>query len=50
MIMATAESLIIFFTMYGVYAQSLFTNDTGLFAMGMICFTVAVIFINIKLL
>ncbi|KAK4089232.1 hypothetical protein Purlil1_6221 [Purpureocillium lilacinum] len=50
MIMGTAESLVIFFTMYGVYAQSLFTNDTSLFATGMICFTVAVIFINIKLL
>ncbi|UNI19607.1 drs2 neo1 protein [Purpureocillium takamizusanense] len=50
MIMGTAESLVIFFTMYGVYARALFTNDTGLFAMGVICFTVAVIFINIKLL
>jgi len=50
MVMGTAGSLVIFYTTYGVYIWSLFSNDTSLFAMGDICFTVAVIFINVKLL
>ncbi|KND92004.1 putative phospholipid-transporting ATPase [Tolypocladium ophioglossoides CBS 100239] len=50
MLMGVAGSFIIFFTTCGVYMKNLFTSDTSLFAMGDICFTVAVIFINVKLL
>ncbi|ODA79125.1 hypothetical protein RJ55_04717 [Drechmeria coniospora] len=49
-VMGIIGSVIIFFTMYGAYIQALFTNDASLFAMGDISFTVAVVFINIKLL
>ncbi|PHH76107.1 hypothetical protein CDD83_4319 [Cordyceps sp. RAO-2017] len=50
MLMAVAGSFVIFYTAYGTEARALFTSDTSLFAMGNICFTVAVVFINVKLL
>ncbi|PNY28583.1 Phospholipid-transporting ATPase [Tolypocladium capitatum] len=50
MAMGVAGSFIIFYTTCGVYMKILFASDTNLFAMGDVCFTVAVIFINLKLL
>ncbi|POR38013.1 Phospholipid-transporting ATPase [Tolypocladium paradoxum] len=50
MVMGVTGSFIIFYTSCGVYMVDLFTSDTSLFAMGDACFTVAVIFINVKLL
>ncbi|GAB0137164.1 hypothetical protein EsDP_00005444 [Epichloe bromicola] len=50
MIMAVAGSLVIYYFMWGEYAAALFTQDTSLYAMGALCFTVGVIFINVKLL
>lgn len=50
MVMGVTGSFIIFYTTCGVYWTDLFTSDTSLFAMGDICFTAAVIFINVKLL
>ncbi|KJZ73991.1 hypothetical protein HIM_06659 [Hirsutella minnesotensis 3608] len=49
-LMAVAGSFAIFYTSFGLYWRALFTIDTSLFAMGDMCFTVAVVFINVKLL
>lgn len=50
MFMGVASSFIIFYFMWGVYKDALFTEDTAMFAVGTICFTVGVILINVKLL
>jgi phospholipid-translocating ATPase len=52
MFMASSESMITFFTMYGLYGSVLWTrdNDINLLSMGTMCFTAAVIFINTKML
>ncbi|OIW30341.1 phospholipid-translocating P-type ATPase [Coniochaeta ligniaria NRRL 30616] len=50
MAMATAEAVIIYYAIYGIYNSSLFTIDTTLYAMGTLAFTVCVVFINIKML
>ncbi|KAI3538567.1 phospholipid-translocating P-type ATPase [Colletotrichum filicis] len=44
------ESLIIFWVTWAVYNSLPFDQDTSLYAMGSVPFTVAVVFINIKLL
>jgi phospholipid-translocating ATPase len=49
-IMGVAESFIIFYFIWGVYSEQLFTVDSTLYAIGSLCFTVSVLFINIKLL
>ena len=49
-VMATMGSVIIFYPAWAIYEATLFTSDTSLYAMGSVCFTVAVVFINIKLL
>ena len=49
-IQGVAGSFIIFYFMWIPYDTALYDQDTSLYAMGVICFTVAVIFINIKLL
>lgn len=48
--MAVCEAMIIYFTMYGLFGSVLWTVDDDLLAMGTLCFTAAVIFINTKLL
>lgn len=48
--MAAVGSVIIYYPVWGFYQITLFTSDTSLYAMGCVCFTVAVMFINIKLL
>jgi phospholipid-translocating ATPase len=50
MFMASAESIIIWFTMFGLFGESIFTSDNNLFSMGQLCFTSAVVFINTKTL
>lgn len=50
MFMGVSGSFVIFYFIYLSYAVALFTQDTSLYAMGAVCFTVAVIFINVKLL
>ncbi|KAL7934134.1 hypothetical protein V8C35DRAFT_46671 [Trichoderma chlorosporum] len=50
MSMAVAESVVTFYFMLEAYESILFTEDNGLYAMGTICFSVGVIFINVKLL
>ncbi|UKZ46133.1 hypothetical protein TrVGV298_000331 [Trichoderma virens] len=50
MAMAVAESVVTFYFMLEAFQSILFTEDNGLYAMGTICFSVGVIFINVKLL
>ncbi|KAH0497909.1 hypothetical protein TgHK011_005191 [Trichoderma gracile] len=50
MVMAVAESVVVFYFMLEAFDKILFTEDNGLYAMGTICFSVGVIFINVKLL
>ncbi|ATY66866.1 P-phospholipid-flippase [Cordyceps militaris] len=49
MLMGIASSFIVYYITWAVYNSSLFTEDTSLYAMGTICFTVGVVFINTKL-
>ncbi|KAG5665387.1 hypothetical protein KAF25_009512 [Fusarium avenaceum] len=50
MIMGVAGSFVIWYFTWCVYDRTFYDRDTSIFAMGMVSFTVAVIFINIKLL
>ncbi|CEF83308.1 hypothetical protein FGSG_09020 [Fusarium graminearum PH-1] len=50
MIMGVAGSFIIWYFTWCVYDKSFSDQDTSIFAMGMVSFTVAVVFINVKLL
>ncbi|KAJ4251973.1 drs2 neo1 protein [Fusarium torreyae] len=50
MIMGVAGSFIIWYFTWCVFDKTFYDQDTSIFAMGMVSFTVAVIFINIKLL
>ncbi|KAJ2899996.1 hypothetical protein MKZ38_002715 [Zalerion maritima] len=50
MFMASTEGAMIYFGIYEVYRTMEFLNDTTLYAMGDMAFTVCVIFINIKML
>ncbi|PTB69437.1 phospholipid-translocating P-type ATPase [Trichoderma citrinoviride] len=50
MTMAVAESVVVFYFALEAFDKILFTEDNGLYAMGTICFSVGVIFINVKLL
>ncbi|OAA41818.1 ATPase, P-type, phospholipid-translocating, flippase [Metarhizium rileyi] len=50
MIMGVAGSFVIYYFTLGEFWSALFTVDTSLYAMGAVCFTVGVIFINMKLL
>lgn len=50
MIMGAAGSFVIYYFMWAEYTAALFTQDTSLYAMGALCFTVGVTFINVKLL
>ncbi|KAG5976494.1 hypothetical protein E4U55_007305 [Claviceps digitariae] len=50
MVMGVLGSLVIYYFTWAHFAGALFTQDTSLYAMGALCFTVGVIFINVKLL
>lgn len=49
-IQGVAGSFIIFYFMWIPYRNALYDMDTSIYALGALCFTVAVVFINIKLL
>lgn len=49
MFMAATEGVMIYFLIYEVFRTMLFDNDTTLYAMGDLAFTVCVVFINIKM-
>lgn len=50
MIVAVAESLLIFYMIWGMFLYIPFTGDNTLYAMGDLAFTACVVFINIKML
>ncbi|KAG6002044.1 hypothetical protein E4U21_003558 [Claviceps maximensis] len=50
MVMGVLGSLIIYYFTWAYFGKALYTQDTSLYAMGALCFTVGVIFINVKLL
>ncbi|KAJ4290410.1 drs2 neo1 protein [Kalmusia sp. IMI 367209] len=49
MFMASAEAMVIYFCMLGLYGQALFTEDNSIFALGSITFTACVVLINTKM-
>jgi phospholipid-translocating ATPase len=49
-LMGVIASVITFYPTWWFYHYTLFTSDNSIYAMGCVCFTVAVAFINIKLL
>lgn len=49
-VLGVLESCIVFYFTRAVYDRGLSTDDTSLYAIGSICFTVGVVFINLKLL
>ncbi|KAM0722177.1 hypothetical protein Q7P37_001618 [Cladosporium fusiforme] len=49
MLMGICEAMIVYFTMFGLFAHIPFTRDNSLFAMGDLTYTVCVIVINTKL-
>ncbi|EED14974.1 phospholipid-transporting ATPase (DRS2), putative [Talaromyces stipitatus ATCC 10500] len=48
-LMAVIEAVIVFYTMYGLFGQSLIGVDNTIFPMGLLTFTACVIIINFKL-
>nr|POF14290.1 putative phospholipid-transporting atpase dnf3 [Quercus suber] len=48
MFTAAAEAMIIYYTMYGLFATAIFTLDNGVFAMGDLAFTACIIVIATK--
>ena len=49
MFMASAEAMVVYFCMLGLYGQALFTQDNSIFALGSITYTSVVWLISLKL-
>ncbi|KAF1966372.1 phospholipid-translocating P-type ATPase [Bimuria novae-zelandiae CBS 107.79] len=49
MFMASAEAMVIYYCMLGLYGQALFSEDNSIFALGSITFTACVVLINTKM-
>ncbi|EXJ84048.1 phospholipid-translocating ATPase [Capronia epimyces CBS 606.96] len=47
--LGACEAVIVYFIMYGIYGQALFTRDQDLYAMGSLAFSGCVIIISLKL-
>lgn len=47
--MASAEAMVVYFCMLGLYGQALFTDDNTIFALGSLTYTAAVILIAAKM-
>lgn len=50
MFMAASEAMVIYFLMFGLFGKAIFTGDDSVLALGQLCFSACVIFINTKLL
>ena len=48
-VLGASESVVVYFTMYSIYGEALFTRDNQLFAMGCLAFTACVTIISLKL-
>ncbi|KAF2796744.1 phospholipid-translocating P-type ATPase [Melanomma pulvis-pyrius CBS 109.77] len=49
MFMASAEAMVVYFCMLGLYGQALFTDDNTIFALGSLTYTAAVVLISAKM-
>ncbi len=49
MLMAASEAIIIYFVMFGLYGEAMFTMDNGLYAMGVLTYSACVTMISTKL-
>ncbi|KAH7377832.1 hypothetical protein BKA66DRAFT_421807 [Pyrenochaeta sp. MPI-SDFR-AT-0127] len=49
MFMASAEAMVVYFCMLGLYGQTLFTEDNSIFALGSITYTAVVWIISLKM-
>ncbi|KAK2740656.1 hypothetical protein FQN57_006026 [Myotisia sp. PD_48] len=47
--MGAGEAMVVYFTMFGLFGQALFTLDSGVFAMGLLTYSACVVIINLKL-
>ena len=47
--MGAAEAVVVYFIMYGIYGEALFTRDNRLYAMGCLAYSICVISISLKL-
>lgn len=50
MFMAVSEAMIVYFFMFGLFGEVITTGDDSVLALGQMCFTACVVFINTKLL
>ncbi len=50
MFMATSESMIIYFCMFGLFGEAIFSRDDSVLGMGQLSFTTSIIIINTKAL
>jgi phospholipid-translocating ATPase len=50
MFMAASEAVIIYFLMFGLFGNTLITDDDSVLALGQLCFSACVVFLNTKLL
>jgi phospholipid-translocating ATPase len=48
--MSSADAVIIYWCMWGLFGETIFSRDNSLLALGQLCFTAAIIFINTKAL
>jgi phospholipid-translocating ATPase len=49
MFMASAEAMVVYFCMLGLYGQAVFTKDPSIYAIGTLTYTACVTLINLKL-
>ncbi|OAL46397.1 phospholipid-translocating P-type ATPase [Pyrenochaeta sp. DS3sAY3a] len=49
MFMASAEAMVVYFCMLGLYGQAIFTEDDGVFALGVITYSAVVALISAKM-
>lgn len=49
MFMASCEAMLVYFLMFGVYGETIFTKDQSLYALGSLTFTACIILIGTKL-
>jgi len=47
--MSASDAMVVFFIMFGLFGESIFTKDNGLYAMGALSFTACVIVISTKM-
>ena len=49
MFLGSAEAMLVYFVMHSIYAETPFTLDNGIYAMGVLTYTACIIIVNLKL-